>query len=78
MNQIKKFDKNKLYIQHTVIIIIIIIFIPIFIFLFLVLTQKEYMKIYWSNPLGVVVLIFVGLLMSIGWVWMKKVVEIKV
>lgn len=57
---------------------IVLVCLPVFIFLFLVLTQKEYMKIYWSNPLGVVVLIFVGLLMSIGWVWMKKVVEIKV
>ena len=57
---------------------IVLIMLPISIFLFLVLSQKEYMAIYWTTPLGVVVLIFVGLLMSIGWIWMKKVVEIRV
>lgn len=57
---------------------IVLIMLPISIFLFLVLSQKEYMTIYWTTPLGVVVLIFVGLLMSIGWIWMKKVVEIRV
>ena len=57
---------------------VVLIFLPISIFLFLVYSQKEYMAIYWTNPLGVVALIFVGLLMLLGWVWMKKVVEIKV
>jgi Flp pilus assembly protein TadB len=52
--------------------------LPISIFLFLVLTQKEYMTIYWTTPLGILVLIFIGILMSIGWMWMKKVVEIRV
>lgn len=57
---------------------IVLILLPISIFMFLVLTQKEYMAIYWTSPLGIVVLIFVGILMSIGWFWMKKVVEIRI
>ena len=57
---------------------LVLVLLPISIFLFLVLSQKEYMAIYWTTPLGVVVLIFVGILMSVGWMWMKKVVEIRV
>jgi Flp pilus assembly protein TadB len=57
---------------------LVLVMLPISIFLFLVLTQKEYMTIYWTTPLGILVLIFIGILMSIGWMWMKKVVEIRV
>lgn len=57
---------------------LVLVLLPVSIFFFLVLTQKEYVAIYWTSPLGVLVLIFVGILMSIGWIWMKKVVEIRV
>jgi len=57
---------------------LVLVLLPISIFLFLVLSQKEYMAIYWTTALGVLVLVFIGILMSIGWMWMKKVVEIRV
>ena len=52
--------------------------LPIGIFLFLLLTRREYVSAFWTNPLGYVLMAFVGTAMTFGWIWMKKIVEIKI
>jgi tight adherence protein B len=52
--------------------------LPIGIFLFLLLTRREYVSAFWTNPMGYVLMAFVGVSMTFGWIWMKKIVEIKI
>ena len=52
--------------------------LPIGIFLFLLLTRREYVSAFWTNPMGYVLMTFVGVSMTFGWIWMKKIVEIKI
>ena len=52
--------------------------LPVGIFTFLLLTRREYVSAFWSNPTGIFLMIVVGVLLTIGWTWMKKIVEIKI
>lgn len=52
--------------------------LPVGIFTFLLLTRREYVSAFWSNPAGIFLMIVVGVLLIIGWTWMKKIVEIKI
>jgi len=56
----------------------VLIALPIGIFSFLFLTRREYVKVFWSDPAGIFLLIIIGISLSIGWAWMKKIVEIKI
>lgn len=56
----------------------VLIALPILIFTFLYFTRKEYVEVLWTQPIGLIILFFIGILITIGWVWMKKVVNIKV
>ncbi len=56
----------------------VLIALPIGIFSFLFLTRREYVKVFWTDPAGVLLLIIIGISLSIGWAWMKKIVEIKI
>ena len=56
----------------------VLIALPIFIFSFLFLTRRNYVEVLWKESLGLVILSFIGTLITIGWIWMKKVVNIKV
>jgi tight adherence protein B len=56
----------------------VLIALPIFIFLFLTFTRRSYVEILWKESLGQFILVVIGTLISIGWLWMRKVVNIKV
>lgn len=52
--------------------------LPIAIFLFLLLTRREYAILFFTNPLGVLLLILILILLSVGWRWIKTIVDIKI
>ena len=52
--------------------------LPILIFAFLILTRREYVSVFWHKPLGILLLVVVTFNMSVGWAWMKKIVDIKI
>ena len=52
--------------------------LPLGIFTFLLLTRREYVSAFWSNPTGIFLMIVIGILLTVGWTWMKKIVEIKI
>ena len=52
--------------------------LPIGIFLFLLLTRRQYVRIFWSDPAGMFLLVIIGVALSLGWAWMKRIVEIKI
>ena len=52
--------------------------LPIGIFTFLLLTRREYVSVFWSEPGGIFLLAVVLVALSIGWTWMKKIVDIKI
>lgn len=56
----------------------VLIALPIFIFSFLFLTRREYVEVLWKESLGLLILFLIGTLITIGWFWMRKVVNIKV
>jgi tight adherence protein B len=56
----------------------VLIALPLGIFLFLFLSRREYVKVFWTDPAGIILLIIIGISLSIGWAWMKKIVEIKI
>ena len=56
----------------------VLIALPIGIFSFLFLTRREYVKVFWTDPAGIFLLVVIGIALSIGWAWMKKIVEIKI
>ena len=52
--------------------------LPLGIFSFLLLTRREYVSVFWTEPAGFFLLGIVVVALSIGWVWMKKIVDIKI
>ena len=52
--------------------------LPIGIFSFLFLTRREYVKVFWTDPAGIFLLLVIAGTMTIGWTWMKKIVDIKI
>lgn len=56
----------------------VLIALPLGIFAFLFLARREYVKILWTQPLGIALLVVLATLMVIGIVWMRNVVRIKV
>lgn len=56
----------------------VLISLPLGIFTFLFITRREYVKVFWTDPTGIFLLMVIGVSLSIGWAWMKKIVEIKI
>jgi len=56
----------------------VLISLPIGIFCFLFLTRREYIQVFWTNPAGTFLLVVIGIFLTAGWAWMKKIVEIKI
>ena len=52
--------------------------LPIGIFSFLFITRREYVSAFWKTPGGLVLATLVVVSLSIGWTWMKKIVDIKI
>lgn len=55
----------------------VLVALPVGLFMFLYVSRREYVQVYWSDPLGILVLIVILILISVGWFWMQKVVNIK-
>ena len=56
----------------------VLVALPVFLFLFLFATRRDYVSVYWTDPLGILAMVVILLLISVGSVWIKKVVNIKV
>jgi tight adherence protein B len=56
----------------------ILIALPIGIFLYTMQTNREYIELLWTRPLGMVMCAVGIVQLVIGWFWMKKTVEVKV
>lgn len=52
--------------------------LPFGIFTFMFFSRRTYIQVFWTDPIGLFLLAFVGLSMMIGWIWMRKVVEIRI
>lgn len=52
--------------------------LPIGIFIFLLLTRREYAMVFFTNPLGIFLLLVAFVMLAIGWRWMKSIVNIKI
>ena len=56
----------------------ILMALPIGIFSFLFVTKREYVSIFWTEPVGFLLLVVIASALSIGWLWIKKIIEIKI
>lgn len=52
--------------------------LPFGIFSFLFLTRREYIAIFWTETIGLVLLGFVFTSLFVGWIWIRKIVEIRI
>jgi tight adherence protein B len=57
---------------------VILIALPIVIFLWMLYVNYEYVSMLWTNLLGIAMVFFALVLMVIGVIWMRKVVEVEV
>jgi len=56
----------------------VLIALPIVAFVALFIIRPEYVKFFWTDPVGFVMIGVFLALMSIGWIWMNKVVSVRV
>jgi len=56
----------------------ILMALPVGIFFFLFLTKKDYVSIFWSELAGLFLLGIIASSLTIGWIWIKKIIEIKI
>jgi Flp pilus assembly protein TadB len=51
---------------------------PIGIFFFLFFTQRDYVKLFWTEISGFFLLGIIASALTVGWLWIKKIIEIKI
>lgn len=56
----------------------ILMALPVGIFFFLFLTKRDYVSIFWSELAGLFLLGIIASALTIGWIWIKKIIEIKI
>ncbi len=56
----------------------ILMALPLGIFSFLFLSKRDYISILWTSLQGILLLGVIVLALSIGWIWIKKIIEIKI
>lgn len=56
----------------------VLIGLPIGLFLYLIATKPDYASLLWTHPIGIMILIYIVVSIVVGWLWMKKIVNIKV
>lgn len=56
----------------------ILMALPVGIFFFLFLTKREYVSIFWSELAGILLLGIIATALTLGWIWIKKIIEIKI
>jgi tight adherence protein B len=52
--------------------------LPFGIFTFLFLTRREYVRVFWTDAVGITMLGFISISLILGWIWIRKVVEIRI
>ena len=52
--------------------------LPFGIFTFLFLTRREYVRVFWTDAVGLTMLGFICVSLIFGWIWIRKVVEIRI
>ena len=50
---------------------------PLF-FLYLLLVRQEYIRILWTDPIGVVLIVFLLVDLTVGVFWLRKVIQVEV
>jgi tight adherence protein B len=56
----------------------ILVALPLGIFGFLLLSRRDYVKIFWTEPIGMAMLTMFVILVTAGWFWIRSVVTVKV
>lgn len=56
----------------------ILIALPVGIFLYTMQTNRDYIELLWTRPLGIAMIIAGLVSLVIGWFWMRKVVDVKI
>lgn len=56
----------------------ILIALPLGVLLILILIRRSYVELLWTTALGLVMLVTMGILMVLGWLWMRTIVRIQV
>ena len=52
--------------------------LPVVIFLFLLITRPQYVEVFWTEPIGVAMMIAMLAAFATGWLWVNKLVKVKV
>jgi tight adherence protein B len=55
----------------------ILMALPVGIFVFLFLTKRDYVSIFWTELAGFLLLGLIAAALTVGWIWIKKIIEIK-
>jgi tight adherence protein B len=56
----------------------ILMALPVGIFFFLFLTKRDYVSIFWTELAGFLLLGLIAAALTVGWIWIKKIIEIKI
>ncbi len=56
----------------------VLVALPLGIFGFLLLSRRDYVKIFWTESIGMIMLAVFVILVTAGWFWIRSVVEVKV
>ena len=56
----------------------VLLALPLGIFGFLLLTRREYVEVFWTEPMGMVLLGMFVAAVLVGWFWIRKVVAVDV
>lgn len=56
----------------------VLIALPVVAFIALFVIRPDYVKFFWTDPVGFVMLGVFAAMMAIGWIWMNKVVSVRV
>lgn len=56
----------------------VLVALPLGIFGFLILSRRDYVKIFWTEPVGIFMLSMFVVLVTAGWFWIRSVVTVKV
>lgn len=55
----------------------VLVALPFFMMVYLQLTKPDYLKFMFSQTMGIILMIIFALLILVGWLWVKKVVAVK-
>lgn len=56
----------------------VLLALPVGIFFFLLLSRRAYVQVFWTEPMGFVMLGMFGAAVLSGWFWIRKIVAVEV